>query len=106
MTNRELKLIQHFKILLDLKMKGYQVIAFGSRARGDADEDSDLDILVITEEPFNESTEDYVSHCAWETGFEDGIVISSIVISRKEWDEGPQRASLLALAVRNEGVPV
>ncbi len=106
MTNRELNLIQHFKTLLDQHLKGYQVIAFGSRVRGDADEDSDLDILVITEEPFNESTEDYVSHCAWETGLEEGIVISTIVSSRQEWEEGPQRASLLALAVRNEGIPV
>jgi uncharacterized protein len=106
MTNQEMGLIQKFKTLLARRLTGYEVIAFGSRARGEADEDSDLDILVIIEEPFNEATEDFVSHCAWEVGFEAGIVVSSIVVSRKEWQEGPQQASLLALAIRNEGIAV
>ena len=42
--------------------------------------------------------------CAWEAGFERGLVIVPIVVSRKEWEEGPERVSLLHQAVQTEGI--
>jgi hypothetical protein len=47
-----------------------------------------------------------VSDCAWEAGFEHGIVIVPVVYSREDWEEGPERLSLLSLAVQQEGVPI
>jgi predicted nucleotidyltransferase len=36
---------------------------FGSRARGDADPDSDMDVLVIVDD-LSPELEDYISECA------------------------------------------
>ncbi|MDP4812355.1 MAG: nucleotidyltransferase domain-containing protein, partial [Saprospiraceae bacterium] len=47
---------------------------FGSRARGDAELDSDMDVIVIVDD-LAEKDEDYISECAWEAGFESGIVV-------------------------------
>jgi predicted nucleotidyltransferase len=106
MTEMEIKLIQRLKSLLDIRLKGYEIIAFGSRARGDSQEDSDLDLLVITDNPRTPTLRKFVSECAWEAGFESGIVISTLLVSRKNWETGPQRSSLLARAVLREGVTV
>ncbi len=39
-------------------------------------------------------------------GLEHGMVIVPIVVGRDEWERGPERYSLLAEAIRSEGVPV
>ena len=83
-----------------------RVILFGSRARGDAEADSDLDVLVILNEPVTREAEDYVSDCAWEAGFEHGIVVVPVTVSRHDWEEGLLSSSLLAIAIGKEGVPV
>ena len=107
MTQQEVELVKKFKSLLSEQLReGFEVIVFGSRARGDADEDSDLDVLVVTQEARTKELRDFVSRCAWEAGFDSGIVISSILVSRGDWENGPQSVSLLALAVERDGVPV
>ena len=78
----------------------------GSRARGDAKEESDLDVLVIVDEPETSELMVRVFDSSWEVDFGTGIVISPIVMSRDRWENGPERASFLAAAVRREGIAI
>ena len=48
--------------------------------------------------------EEYISEYAWEAGFPSGIVIVPVVYFRNEWENGPERYSLLAQAIKSEGV--
>ena len=43
---------------------------------------------------------------AWEVGFEAGIVVVPIVVSRESMENGSEQASLPAMAVREEGVSI
>lgn len=106
MTQQEKQLAAHFKSLLMQRLRNLDVIVFGSRARGEADADSDLDVLVLSEEPENAATRTFVSDCAWEAGLGSGVVISPLLIGREQWQSGLESASLLAQAVRREGIPV
>lgn len=106
MKSLELELLRRFKALLCERLQGFEVIAFGSRARGDADEDSDLDVLVLIDEPRSDELREFVSGCAWEAGLGSGIVLATVMMTREEWNRDPQPDSLLALAVREDGVPV
>jgi hypothetical protein len=65
-----------------------------------------MDVLVILNEPRTPDIRRIVSECAWEAGFDEGVVIASVVVSRDEWENGPERSSLLAMAVREEGVAI
>ena len=99
-------LIERFKqLLIERRVPLYKTIVFGSRARGDAGPDSDLDVLVLVEylDPTMRKT---ISHCAWEVGFEAGILIQTVVMTREQAEQGPEQSSLLMLAVNEEGVPV
>ena len=100
----EKNVLDAFKALLSKRLSLYRVILFGSRARGDAMPYSDMDVLVILNESTGEQDNDYVSDCAWEAGFEHGIVVVPVVFTREEWENSPERYSLLAQAVREEGV--
>ena len=102
----ELELLKRFKTLLSERLKGFELIAFGSRVRGDADEDSDLDVLVLIDEPRSDELREFVSDCAWEAGVGSGIVLATVMRTREEWNRDPQPDSLFSLAVREEGVSV
>jgi len=82
-----------------------QVWVFGSRARGDAEQDADLDVFVEVEDVSPEQRQ-RISDLAWEVGSARDLVISTTVSTRAHLEEGPIGASPLVLNVRREGVPV
>mgnify|MGYP001557840434 CR=1 FL=1 len=102
----EKKVLDRFKLLLLKRNNLYKLILFGSRARGDAELYSDMDVVVIVEDTADEQDFDYVSDCAWEAGFEYGIVVVPVVFTRQEWENSPERYSLLARVVELEGMTI
>ena len=99
-------ILRQFRSLLAERLRLGGLILFGSRARGDAEPLSDLDVIVILEGTVSDADRDYVSECAWEAGFDSGIVVVPVVFSRQEWETGPESRSLLVQTVKAEGVPV
>lgn len=100
------QLVERLKhALLEHGIPLYKTIVFGSRARGDATPDSDLDVLVLVDH-VSPAMRKTISHCAWEVGFEAGVLIQTVVMTRTEAEHGPEQSSLLMLAVQEEGVPV
>ena len=63
-----------------------------------------MDVVVVLNDGSSERDFDYVSECAWEAGFESGIIVVPVVYTREEWENSPERSSLLAQAVVMEGV--
>ena len=96
--------LDKFKSLLQDRVGLYKLVLFGSRARGDAGPYSDMDVLVVLDDVSRELDFDYVSDCAWEAGFEYGIVIVPVIFTRNEWEDSPERYSLFAKAIETEGV--
>jgi predicted nucleotidyltransferase len=105
MKSIEKTVVDRFKTLLLRRVRLHRMILFGSRARGDADPQSDMDVVVILDGVADNDPKNYVSDCAWEVGFEHGIVVVPVVFTRKEWENGPERQSLFVQAVETEGVP-
>lgn len=104
MNTIEKKVLDTFKTLLSKRIPLYKMILFGSRARGDATQYSDMDVLIILDKTPEEQDSDYISDCAWEAGFEHGIVVVPIVFAKNDWENSPERHSLLAQAVETEGI--
>jgi len=102
----ERTVLERLRELISERLPLHQMILFGSRARGDGGPDSDMDVLVVLDGPADKRARDIVSDCAWEAGLEQGIVVVPIPVSRDDWENGPERYSLLAEAIRSEGVAV
>lgn len=99
----EREVLKRFKAALAGRLDVSEIILFGSRARGDAEPFSDMDVIVLFEGTVDDRCRDLVSDCAWAAGLESGIVLVPIVFSRTEWESNAARFSLLGRAVAQEG---
>jgi predicted nucleotidyltransferase len=105
MNDKELRTMEKFKSLVSERVKVHEVRAFGSRARGDAAEDSDMDVLVVVDS-LDHATERCISDCAWEAGFPEDIIIVPIVLSLDVLKNSPLRESAFIKGVYREGVAI
>jgi len=106
MNEMDYKILEQFKRkMLENHIPVCEMVVFGSRARGDAHPDSDLDVLVVVDER-NPKLREKVSDCAWEVGFEWDIYIQSILRTKEEIEIGPEKSSLFIQSIRREGIRV
>ncbi|NOY69313.1 MAG: hypothetical protein GXP53_07455 [Deltaproteobacteria bacterium] len=106
MDDRDKRVLLKFKNTVCRRFPGSKLSVFGSRARGDAKPESDLDVLVLLEGKVTPKIKRIIYDCAWEAGFEDGIIINAVVVFRSDWESGPYRHSLLEKAVSLEGMAI
>ncbi len=65
-----------------------------------------MDVLVVLDGPVDWTVQKAVSECAWEACVCKGILLTPIAVYKKEWEEGVESSSLLAIAVRQDGVVI
>ncbi len=63
-----------------------QIILYGSRARGDEREDSDWDILVLTDDPTDIQKESVFRDHLYDLELETGEPFSIFVFSKADWN--------------------
>jgi len=80
-----------------------QIILYGSRARGDARENSDWDVLAIIDKPrLTLQDRSSLQYTLWDKGLDLGEEINVFTYTRKQWEQAP--LSLFKYNVLNEGI--
>ena len=105
MIDKDLQIVERFKELVSKKVKIHELKVFGSRARGDANPESDLDVLVVVEQ-LDHIIERYISDCAWEAGFPEDVIVMPVAISLDTLRNRPIRESVFIKNVYREGIAV
>jgi predicted nucleotidyltransferase len=85
------------------RFPGARIWAFGSRVKGHATDDSDLDVCVVVD-ALDDAIDQAIMKIAWEIGFENDLVISTVTYSKQEFDEGPCSESPLVQNILDAGV--
>jgi len=102
---------RYYAIAQELKrnlIQGIPVIdmrVFGSCARGDDTDDSDIDIFIEVEH-LTQQVKDKIREISWLLGLEKTAVISTLIYSRNELENTSLRSSPIVENIIREGIKV
>lgn len=107
LTVEEQSWLDSYRRVLEEKLPGLveEIRIFGSKARGEADPDSDLDLLVILREG-DSAMKREVRHIGHRLAVMSNAAPSIVVYTRNEWLAREQSGSPFYRAVLRDGVPV
>ena len=81
-----------------------RIILYGSQARGQATELSDLDLLVILNEELSGSLKNTIHDKLYEIGLQNDIFVSTVIKNNTMWEQPIFRATALYDSIQNEGI--
>jgi len=105
MRPEDYRIAKEFKRRLCQAVPVIDVLVFGSRARGDHESDSDMDIS-IEMQSLDREIRDRVYDIAWEVGLEYMTVLSPLIFTHEELTNSPLRSSSIVHSIQNEGVRI
>ncbi len=81
-----------------------EIILYGSRARGDAAQDSDWDLLILVDGDVDSQRDDHICHQIYEIEWENDEVLTPLVYSKKTWDSSLYQIMPFHQNIEREGV--
>ena len=103
MSKEDRKILNEFSARIHERFSDARIWAFGSRARGDATWDSDFDIFIVLSE-VDQEIERWIRDIAWEVGFENERVITTVLIDKEQFETGPMSESTIVENILREGI--
>lgn len=103
MTAEDSRILNEFATRVRRRLSGAWIWAFGSRSRGKADWDSDMDVCVVREHMEREKDQ-WIRATAWEVGFENERIITTVVFDKDQFEHGPMSESTFVANILREGV--
>jgi predicted nucleotidyltransferase len=108
LTETEIKALRELKIEVAKFYPGAEFVLFGSKARGDFNEDSDIDVLILLDGDITNKIESGISRIAYDIEFEHAfqVRIGTIVESKKYWDSHIGKIEPFHRNIDAEGIAV
>jgi len=105
-TEAEENLLKRVKAAVNALAPEAEIILYGSRARGTARADSDWDFLILLPDTVNKILEMRIKDALYDIELETGMVLSSIVRSKKEWYSSRYRVVPLRKEIEKDGIAI
>ncbi len=103
MSKEDRKILKKFKARIHERFSDSRVWAFGSRARGEATWESDFDMFIVLSE-VDQKIDRWIRDIAWEVGFENDRVITTVLLDKEQFEHGPMSESTIVDNVLREGI--
>ena len=81
-------------------------VLYGSTVRGEADDESDLDLLIVTSEALTRFKRHEITDIVFEVNLQFGTNFSTLVVDRESWETGMISVLPLRNEILREGVRV
>jgi predicted nucleotidyltransferase len=83
-----------------------RLILYGSTARGNSDDESDIDLLVITAEPLSRFGRHKITNIVFEVNLKHGTNISTMVVDLFSWEKGVVSVLPIKKAISRDGIAI
>ena len=103
LKENEKKAILSLKKALMEKFKILDFCIFGSKAKGKASPDSDIDVMIKVED-YTPEIESAIDNLVFEINLAYDCFISMVIFNKKELEEGPLGESPLYKVIEKEGI--
>jgi predicted nucleotidyltransferase len=81
-----------------------RITLFGSVVRGTADEESDVDLLIVLREPPSHQVRNRISNIILDVNLAYDTNVSELIVDRETWDHGIPSALPIHKVIEEEGV--
>lgn len=102
---KDLQIAREVKSKLTDSFSIFDFRLFGSRARGVADWDSDMDLYIEVSD-LNKEQRRLINDIAWEVGYDHDILIAPVVVTKNQLENTPFRLTSIYQVIQKEGVSV
>ncbi len=83
---------------------GADIFLYGSRARGDAEPDSDWDLLILVDGLITSARKSAIRHRLYEVEWDSDEVLTSVIFSRQDWNSRLYQAMPFHQNVERDGL--
>lgn len=106
LTDKDRLAIQRASTALREHFPIERIALFGSKARGEDEEDSDIDLLVLTSRPVDNWERTRFTSVVYPLQLEMDVLFSLLVLPAEEWDHGVYQALPIHDEIDRDGVEV
>lgn len=106
LKDNERKALQELKERLLKKYPEVEIILYGSKARGDFDKESDIDLLILVKSIVNSRLEEEITHITFDIELNYDVVFGKIIENIDFWNMPLAKLMPLHLNIDKEGVPL
>ena len=106
LSNRERQALAAAAAALKDRFPVEQLVLFGSRARGEGDAESDLDLLVLTTRELGWTERRAIVDTLFDVELAHEVVLSPLIVSGRSWRDGIYRVLPIHGEIARDGVSV
>jgi uncharacterized protein len=106
LTGNEKQAFTEIKRRVSALFEVRQFILFGSKARGDASPDSDIDLLLVTGRELEQGEKHLISDTIFEVNLKYDTLFSFIAVDENQWNSRLYSFYPNHVNVEREGIPV
>lgn len=106
LKENEQKALQQLKQRLLERYPATEIILYGSKARGDFSEESDIDLLILFDLPLNSKFEEGITRITFDIELEYDVIFGKIIENKKYWKSSLANAMPLHWNIDKEGIHI
>lgn len=106
LTSRQREALAEIKSGLLERFDVRAVMLYGSYARGQADEESDVDLLVVTAQPLTRFQRHEITDAVLEVNLRYDTNLSTLVVDMESWETGMVSVLPIHDEIVRDGVPI
>ena len=106
LTSTQSEAFREIKTQVTKRFSVVDFLLYGSAARGEAEDESDLDLMIILSDPVSRIKRHEITDIVFDVNLQFGTNFSTLVIDHKSWESGLVSVLPLREEIMREGIHI